>query len=118
METLITAATVCRELGLSPPKLEGWIKAGLVEPTRTDPQVEFSREQIRRIWSIMSLERDLDVNMPGIEIILEMRAKIHSLQLALQRSCQKIEHLDRVEQFRLEVYRETHGPADWDIDLD
>ena len=54
----------------------------LVSPVRVDPQspTAFPPDQVERIRVITNLVRDLDVNLPGCEVILRMRENMIRMQ--------------------------------------
>jgi len=54
----------------------------LVRPEKVEPSSEqvFSRDQMERIRIIDNLVRELEVNLPGVEVILEMRENMLRMQ--------------------------------------
>jgi MerR family transcriptional regulator/heat shock protein HspR len=47
---------------------------GLVHPRRGDGGVEgYGPAEIRRVWTILSCQRDLGINLAGVEAILKLR---------------------------------------------
>jgi MerR family transcriptional regulator/heat shock protein HspR len=43
---------------------------GLVRVARDGPEEGYEPAQIRRLWTIVSFQRDLGVNLAGVEVIL------------------------------------------------
>jgi MerR family transcriptional regulator/heat shock protein HspR len=117
MSHLISEEVLCRELCLKAEELQQWISAGLVQRSQVDGQVGFSPAQVRRIWSIASLSRDLDVNLEGIQIILELSDQICDLKRAVQHARQELSRLRRLDRFHLRIIEEHFGPVEWEIDL-
>ena len=70
----------------------------LVCPVKVDSEKErvFPEDQVERIRVINNLVRDLEVNLPGAEVILEMRENMMRMQ----------ERFDRILQALLEEFRE------------
>lgn len=54
----------------------------LVRSSETEPRVEkvFYVDQVERIRIICNLVNDLEVNLPGVEVILEMRENMIRMQ--------------------------------------
>lgn len=54
----------------------------LVRSSKLEPRVEkvFHVEQVERIRIICNLMHDLEVNLPGVEVILEMRENMIRMQ--------------------------------------
>lgn len=58
---------------------------GLISPQHTEEgDLLFSEEDIRRLNTIIRLTRDLEVNLPGVEVILGMIERLELLQDQLQ----------------------------------
>jgi MerR family transcriptional regulator/heat shock protein HspR len=56
-------------------------REGLLKPSRTEGNTRlYSDEDLERLETILSLTRDLGVNLAGVEIILNMRARIEQMQ--------------------------------------
>ncbi len=56
-------------------------REGLLKPSRTDGNTRlYSDEDLEQLETILSLTRDLGVNLAGVEIILNMRRKIERMQ--------------------------------------
>lgn len=59
---------------------------GLIAPVRDESGTEgYGPEQIRRLWTILSLQRDLGVNLAGVEAVLQLRAHVDRLHECLGR---------------------------------
>ena len=56
-------------------------REGLLKPSRTEGNTRlYSEEDLVQLEVILSLTRDLGVNLAGVEIILNMRLKIEAMQ--------------------------------------
>ena len=56
-------------------------REGLLTPSRTDGNTRlYGEEDLERLEAILSLTRDLGVNLAGVEIILNMRDKMDRMQ--------------------------------------
>src|SRR5512142_2675181 len=66
---------------IHPQTLRLYEREGLLAPSRTEGNTRlYSDEDLERLETILSLTRDLGVNLAGVEIILNMRAKIEQMQ--------------------------------------
>jgi len=56
---------------------------GLVRSVRLGSVEGYEPSEIRRIWSVLSLQRDLGINLAGVEAILKLRAQLDDLHARL-----------------------------------
>ena len=57
----------------------------MLKPSRSDGNTRlYTEEDLERLEVILHLTRDLGVNLAGVEIILNMRAKMGEMQLQIQ----------------------------------
>jgi len=74
-------SAVSQKYNIHPQTLRLYEREGLLKPSRTEGNTRlYSEEDIEKIETIMSLTRDLGVNLAGVEIILNMRTKIERMQ--------------------------------------
>jgi len=58
---------------------------GLLKPSRSEGNTRlYTSEDLQRLEVILHLTRDLGVNLAGVEIILNMRAKMGEMQSQMQ----------------------------------
>ena len=57
---------------------------GLVRVAREGAVEGYDPAELRRLWTILSLQRDLGVNLAGVEAILKLRAHIELLHRHLE----------------------------------
>jgi MerR family transcriptional regulator/heat shock protein HspR len=77
---IIPRDLVARELAVSQRILLRYEQLGLVHAARTGAEEGYEPAQIRRLWTIVSFQRDLGVNLAGIEVILRLfdqLARVH-----------------------------------------
>ena len=75
-------SVVAQRYNIHPQTLRLYEREGLLKPSRTDGNTRlYSDEDLERLETILSLTRDLGVNLAGVEIILNMRRKIERMQL-------------------------------------
>jgi MerR family transcriptional regulator, heat shock protein HspR len=74
-------SAVSQKYNIHPQTLRLYEREGLLTPSRTDGNTRlYSDEDLERLETILSLTRDLGVNLAGVEIILNMREKIEQMQ--------------------------------------
>jgi MerR family transcriptional regulator/heat shock protein HspR len=99
-----TISIVSRMHGVHPQTLRLYEREGLLIPHRSEGNRRlYSREDLRRLKIILSLTRELGVNLAGVEIILGMRDRMRALQQEVQ---EFVKHLQR------EVMREAAHQQD------
>ena len=69
---IIPRDLVARELSVSPRMLLRYEALGLVRVARDGPDEGYEPSQIRRLWTIVSFQRELGVNLAGVEVILHL----------------------------------------------
>jgi len=96
-------SAVAQKYNIHPQTLRLYEREGLLKPSRTDGNTRlYSEEDLEQLETILSLTRDLGVNLAGVEIILNMRRKIEQMQL-------------EVNDFMAYVKKEmTRGIDDWE----
>ena len=74
-------SAVAQKYNIHPQTLRLYEREGLLKPSRTDGNTRlYSEEDLEQLETILSLTRDLGVNLAGVEIILNMRRKIELMQ--------------------------------------
>lgn len=74
-------SAVSRKYGIHPQTLRLYEREGLLKPSRTDGNTRlYSEEDLAQLETILTLTRDLGVNLAGVEIILNLRRKIEQMQ--------------------------------------
>jgi MerR family transcriptional regulator/heat shock protein HspR len=74
-------SAVAQKYQIHPQTLRLYEREGLLKPSRTDGNTRlYSEEDLEQLETILSLTRDLGVNLAGVEIILNMRRRIEQMQ--------------------------------------
>ena len=96
-------SAVAQRYNIHPQTLRLYEREGLLKPSRTDGNTRlYSTEDLEQLETILSLTRDLGVNLAGVEIILNMRRKMDQMQR-------------EVNEFMAYVKREmSRGLGDWE----
>ena len=81
-----TISAVATQYEIHPQTLRLYEREGLLKPSRSDGNTRlYTDTDIERLEVILSLTRDLGVNLAGVEIILNMREKMDSMQREFER---------------------------------
>lgn len=75
-EELYTREVVCERLQISPQMLLRYEQVGLIEPRIVNNEVRYGRAEIRRAWTVVSLHRDLGINLAGVEAVLHLQTQL------------------------------------------
>src|SRR4051812_3558269 len=81
---------VAERLAVSPRVLVRFEARGLVQPVRSGAVEGYGPAEIRRIWTVLSLQRDLGINLAGIEAILRLRAQLDEVHAHLRDLAQRL----------------------------
>ena len=97
-------SAVAEMYGIHPQTLRLYEREGLLKPSRTEGNTRlYTDEDLLRLEFILSLARDLGVNIAGMAIILQMRERMEEMQRQIQDFVQYIQH---------EVLTRAHAAAD------
>jgi MerR family transcriptional regulator/heat shock protein HspR len=78
-------SAVAEMYDIHPQTLRLYEREGLLKPSRTEGNTRlYTDEDIERLEFILSLARDLGVNISGIAIILNMRERMEQMQQQMQ----------------------------------
>ncbi len=86
-----TISVVAEQYGIHPQTLRLYEREGLIKPSRSAKGTRYyTEEDVERLELILSLTRDLGVNLAGVEIILNMREKMNQMQREFENFLQYI----------------------------
>jgi MerR family transcriptional regulator/heat shock protein HspR len=78
-------SAVAEQYEIHPQTLRLYEREGLLKPSRSDGNTRlYTDEDLEQLEVILHLTRDLGVNLAGVEIILNMRAKMGEMQSQIQ----------------------------------
>lgn len=81
-QPMYVISVAARMVNLHPQTLRHYENLGLVTPQRTEGNIRlYSPADIDRLRQINRLTDELDVNLAGVQIILDMRERLEQLQL-------------------------------------
>lgn len=74
-------SAVAEQYNIHPQTLRLYEREGLLRPSRSDGNTRlYTDSDLERLEIILKLTRDLGVNLAGVEIILNMRARMEAMQ--------------------------------------
>ena len=83
---LYTIGVVASMFNIHPQTLRLYEKEGLIKPTRSKGRTRYyTEEDLQRLEFILTLSRNLGVNLAGIDIILRMKEQIDELEAQIQK---------------------------------
>jgi len=96
-----TISAVAEEFDIHPQTLRLYEREGLLKPSRSEGNTRlYTDADLERLELILSLTRDLGVNLAGVEIILNMREKMDAMQREFERFFQYLQtHADELTNF-------------------
>lgn len=78
-------SAVAEQYSIHPQTLRLYEREGLLTPSRSEGNTRlYTDEDLERLEVILHLTRDLGVNLAGVEIILNMRAKMAAMQAQIE----------------------------------
>ncbi len=94
----VMISAVAERFEIHPQTLRLYEREGLITPQRSEGNTRlYDEETLMRLETILTLTRDLGVNLAGVEVILNMREQMESMQVEVDRQLAfiKQEILDR-----------------------
>jgi MerR family transcriptional regulator/heat shock protein HspR len=79
-QPIIPRDEVARELSVPTRVLIRYEARGLIHSVREGPVEGYAPSEIRRLWTVVSCQRDLGINLAGVEAVLKLRdhvAEVH-----------------------------------------
>ncbi|MDY0180471.1 heat shock protein transcriptional repressor HspR [Aliarcobacter skirrowii] len=81
VEPIFLISAVAEILNIHPQTLRQYEREGLIKPSRTNGKIRlYSQKDINHIKYVLTLTRDLGVNLAGVDIILQKDSVIQSLE--------------------------------------
>ena len=82
----VMISVVAERYSIHPQTLRLYEREGLIKPVRSAGNTRlYDEESIRRLEIILTLTRDLGVNLAGVEVILNMREQMERMQGEVER---------------------------------
>ena len=105
-----TISAVAELFEIHPQTLRLYEREGLLKPSRSEGNTRlYEDSDIERLEIILSLTRDLGVNLAGVEIILNMREKMDQMQKEFERFFEYLQsHADEFSN-KSELFSDTEA---------
>ncbi|WP_448584070.1 heat shock protein transcriptional repressor HspR [Thermocrinis sp.] len=81
-----TISVVAEMYNIHPQTLRLYEKEGLIKPYRSKGRTRYyTEEDLKRLELVLTLSRDLGVNLAGIEIIIKMKEQMEEMERQIQK---------------------------------
>lgn len=96
IEPVYLISAVAEILSIHPQTLRQYEREGLIKPSRSNGKIRlYSQKDIDNIKTVLTLTRDMGINLAGVDLILQLNAKIEKLQNDVENYKNKIKDLNR-----------------------
>lgn len=86
-----TLKEVCEGCGLETETLVEWVEFGIADPEgHVYEQWRFSPSQVSRIHRALRLQRDMDINLPGLALALDLLDEVACKRKEVERLKQQL----------------------------
>lgn len=90
----VMISVVAEKYGIHPQTLRLYEREGLIRPTRSAGNTRlYDEDALRRLEIILTLTRDLGVNLAGVEVILNMKERMDKMQGDMERLLDAVRRL-------------------------
>ena len=97
IEPVYLISAVAEILSIHPQTLRQYEREGLIKPSRTNGKIRLSSQKdIDHIKYVLTLTRELGVNLAGVDIILQLNKKILKLEKDLVVFKSKIKSINNI----------------------
>lgn len=80
-EPVYLISAVAEILNIHPQTLRQYEREGLIKPSRTNGKIRlYSQKDIDHIKYVLTLTRELGINLAGVDLILQLNSKIENLE--------------------------------------
>jgi MerR family transcriptional regulator, heat shock protein HspR len=91
---IIPRDEVVRHLSVTSRVLLRYEGRGLVRPARQGAVEGYTPEEVRRLWTIVTFQRDLGINLAGVEAILQLQSQMADLRRRLDDLAARLREAD------------------------
>ena len=92
----VLISVVAETYGIHPQTLRLYERQGLLKPARSAGNTRlYDQAAIRRLEQILTLTRDLGINLAGVEVILSLREELERTKGELERIGDALRQLER-----------------------
>jgi chaperone modulatory protein CbpM len=84
-EVTLSLAEMCRAADVCAEDLIAMVEEGVLEPSGSSPTAwRFPASNLRRLFVTVRLQRDLDLNLPGAALALDLLEEVQTLRRRLR----------------------------------
>ena len=95
-EPVYLISAVAEILSIHPQTLRQYEREGLVKPSRTNGKIRlYSQKDIDNIKYVLTLTRELGINLAGVDVILQLNKKITSLEVEVDKYKSRVKDYDK-----------------------
>ena len=95
-EPVYLISAVAQILEIHPQTLRQYEREGLIKPSRTNGKIRlYSQKDIDHIKYVLTLTRELGINLAGVDLILRLNKKIKVLEKDVEKYRIKLRDVDR-----------------------
>jgi len=97
IEPVYLISAVAQILNIHPQTLRQYEREGLIKPSRTNGKIRlYSQKDIDNIKTVLTLTRELGINLAGVDVILKLNKKIEKLESDIETYKTRIRDIDGV----------------------
>ena len=97
VEPVYLISAVAQILKIHPQTLRQYEREGLIKPSRTNGKIRlYSQKDIDNIKTVLTLTRNLGINLAGVDVILKLNKKIEKLESDIENYKIRIRDIDDV----------------------
>ena len=97
VEPVYLISAVAQILNIHPQTLRQYEREGLIKPSRTNGKIRlYSQKDIDHIKTVLTLTRDLGVNLAGVDIILKLNKRIENFEEEIENYKIKLRELNNI----------------------
>jgi MerR family transcriptional regulator/heat shock protein HspR len=95
-EPVFLISAVAEILNIHPQTLRQYEREGLIKPSRTNGKIRlYSQKDIDHIKYVLTLTREMGINLAGVDFILQMNDRIKLLEKELEEYKSRYKNLDK-----------------------
>ncbi|MBS9782614.1 MAG: helix-turn-helix transcriptional regulator [Arcobacter sp.] len=97
IEPVYLISAVAEILNIHPQTLRQYEREGLIKPSRTNGKIRlYSQKDIDHIKYVLTLTRDLGINLAGVDVILQLNERIRNLEEEIELYKTKIKNINNL----------------------
>jgi hypothetical protein len=94
-QKLVLVQTLCTHYELEASFFESLEEIGLIILVRENEEVYVPEAEVTDLEKVLRLQKELDINLEGIDVIFNLLGKVESLQTELTLAKQRLDYLNR-----------------------